>query len=87
MIRCAPATLRVVFRVVDGDVCFRSFSLYCPENLMFRERVEDYRSVFEDGSNTELVRSRARKIIKDFCTTDSVMEVHTLLLVSLCLSL
>ncbi len=69
-------------------------SLYCPENLMFRERVgaarffffavfgltparaEEYKSMWARDAPPDHILLLARRIIKDFCTTESVMEVN-----------
>jgi hypothetical protein len=51
-------------------------SLYCPENLMFRERVEQYRALWAKEASSSDILSLCRRIIRDFCTTESVMEVN-----------
>lgn len=51
-------------------------SLYCPENLMFRERVESFRALWAREASSGEILSLARRIIRDFCTTESVMEVN-----------
>ncbi len=51
-------------------------SLYCPENLMFRERVEQFHSLWAKEASSAEILSLCRRIIRDFCTTESVMEVN-----------
>jgi len=51
-------------------------SLYCPENLLFRERVEDYELLWESGRSEQEIVESARKIVRDFCMGDSVMEIN-----------
>lgn len=43
---------------------------------MFRERVEEYKKLWAKGAGETELRNFCLKIIRDFCTTDSVMEVN-----------
>ena len=61
--------MRTVYR-------WHMISLYCPENLLYRERVESYKQMWAAGASEQELQSACKRIVHDFCTTESVMEVN-----------
>lgn len=61
-----------VMRAIYGK---HMISVYCPENLMFRDAVEKLYSLWDRG-DTEAAKEQTRDIFKTFCSSDSPLEVN-----------
>lgn len=51
-------------------------SLYCPENILFREAVEEFKNSFGSAWQADVKVELAQNIYKTFCSKESSMEIN-----------